>query len=97
MVVPPTPSRSAVVTKLRALIGDETLREDTADWAGQWVYAHLSGVEDRAVWHALLDLVKVDVETEPGTYLYSIADFESWLDELCSSAPTSSTSESGGD
>jgi hypothetical protein len=79
---PPTPSREQVEARLVDLIEGRRSREEVASWASQWVRAADPGVEDEAVWDALLSLTGADMKTTDRPYLYEEIDFREWLEEL---------------
>lgn len=76
------PSRVEVRAKIVALIGDEQVREQIANWAAHWVRLQHPYVEDSAVWEALKRLSGADLRQSQHAYLHTDEDFAAWLSEL---------------
>jgi hypothetical protein len=79
---PPPPSTEDVEVWLVGLIDGSLTREQVAAWAQQWVYADEPGVEDPRVWDALEALANADAISTDRPYLFNVADFKGWLEEL---------------
>ena len=67
---------------MRAALAGAISREEAGDWAGQWVYADSSDVPDDVVWHGLMALAGIDLQTDPSTYLHSDADIQRWIEAM---------------
>ena len=76
------PSRAEVRAKIIALIGDERVREEIANWAAHWVRLPDPYVEDPVVWEALKRLAEADLRQSRDAYLHNDDDFAAWLKDL---------------
>jgi hypothetical protein len=81
------PTRSAILGKLSSLVDGDLSPEEASKWAETWVLADKTPgtslrIEDWPAWEAVKLLLGADLQTEPGSYLHSIADFKGWLEAL---------------
>jgi hypothetical protein len=75
------PSRTDVITRLRALIAETMSRQEVASWASAWLRGDPQ-VDDQGVWNALNSLAMADLISTDRPYLYGREDFEAWLSDL---------------
>ena len=80
--VPPAPSRAEVEARVLDLIAGRFTRDETTQWAMQWVGAKDPRVDDDVVWRALNNLSGADAPSTDRPFLFEEADFRSWLAEL---------------
>ncbi|MCY7762854.1 hypothetical protein MOC76_14035 [Bacillus spizizenii] len=67
------------INKIKSVLNGQTTREEVSDWAGTYVYADDSEVEDDRVWDMLILLSGIDLKDSPETYLHSTDDLNDWI------------------
>lgn len=67
------------INKIKRVLNGQTTREEVSDWAGTYVYADDSEVEDDRVWDMLILLCGIDLKDSPETYLHSTDDLNDWI------------------
>lgn len=81
---PPEPTRQAVADLMSLVIAGRMTREAASSWARPWIMAEDSGVEDPAVWGALVLVSGIDLRHgQPGgRWLYPPEQIEEWRKDL---------------
>lgn len=71
-----------VQKRLQELLAGGATRRETAEWAQRLIREPLPGIADDDVRQAVERLGAADLGGEPGSFLYSEADFHQWLDDV---------------